>query len=107
MWPAAAMSTEPELRAVRALPNSPIYFYQAWRLRRRGPGVSAFPLALEAPVGARRAAPQEPGRGPSVTSGPTVAGLTGGVRVYLDVLDSETHDGPSYGVRSLWAITLR
>jgi len=36
--------------------------YQARRLRRRGPGASAFPLALAAPVGARRAAPQEPGR---------------------------------------------
>ena len=34
------MSTEHELRAVRALPNSPFYFYQARRLR-RWPGVSA------------------------------------------------------------------
>jgi hypothetical protein len=56
------MSTEPELRAVRALPNSPIYFYQAWRLRRRGPGVSAFPLAMEArsaPAGPHRKNPVE------------------------------------------------
>jgi hypothetical protein len=35
---------------------------QARRLRRHGPCVSAFPLALAAPVGARRATPQEPGR---------------------------------------------